>query len=73
MTDPIPLFKLTPQTWDVTDAWQFYDASGAPHTTDLSERKWLLDCDHDGECDLTDSARCGTPIGYRLVTEFTGS
>lgn len=75
MNDPIPLFAIAPVTWDVTDPWQFYSAHGEPHTTDLRERKWMFDCEHDGECMIIDgnpaaSAQCATPIGYRLVQEL---
>lgn len=77
MSEPgtIALFKLTPMTWDVTDSWQFFAPDGTPHTNDLTERKWVFECDHpsDEECDLDNSASCGTPIGYRLVQEFVGS
>lgn len=74
MSTPIPLFKLTPLTWDVTSPWQFTDPYGEPYTQDLTDRKWLLDCDHEpDECDLSNSASCGTPIGYRLVQECLGA
>lgn len=69
MNELVPLFMLTPLTWDVTSPWQFYDAHGDPFTQDLTDREWLLECDHEGECDLNNSASCGTPIGYRLVQE----
>lgn len=72
MSEPIPLFQLMPVTWDVTDPWQFYSPDGDPFTTDLTECKWMFECDHDGECDLENSAACGTPIGYGLVQEFLG-
>lgn len=73
MSSPIPLFKLPVVTWDVTDPWQFYAPDGTPFTIDLTERNWLLECSHEGDCDLASSATCGTPIGYRLVQEFLGT
>jgi hypothetical protein len=76
--DSIPLFPITAKSWDVTDPWQFFDPYGAPHTTDLSQRRWLYECDHDGECEIiegdpTASHACGTPIGYALVLEMSAA
>ena len=70
MSDPIPLFSLSVVTWDVTDPWQFYGPLGDPKTMDLTERKWMFECEHEGECDLDNAALCGNPIGYRLVQEM---
>lgn len=74
MTHAIPLFKITPLTWEITDPWGFTDPYGAPLTEDLSDRKWLFECDHDGEeCSLENASSCGTPFGYQLVQECIGS
>jgi hypothetical protein len=77
MSEPIPLFPIMPVSWDATDPWQFFSAYGEPFTTDLTERRWMFECDHDGDCQIVEgdpsaSAKCGTPIGYRLVQEFLG-
>ena len=73
MSDSIPLFNITAKSWDTTNPWQFYSPYGDPHTTDLTQRQWLYECDHEGDCDLEDSSACGTPIGYGLVLEMSAA